>query len=86
MATAMSMVGTGTPRVKASWLVHIPVPFCRATSRITSTIRLPVRSSSLVKISAVISTRKPARSPVFQAPKISASRSLPIPAPRCIRS
>ena len=42
MATAASIVGTGTWRSMASWDVHFPVPFCFATSRIMSTRRLPV--------------------------------------------
>ncbi len=49
--------GSGTPRSSAFWLVHLPVPFCAARSRITSTRCLPVSSSFLPKIFDVISIR-----------------------------
>ena len=51
------MVGTGTPWSKASWLVHLPVPFWPARSRITSTIGRPVSLSTMPSISVDISMR-----------------------------
>jgi len=35
--TASAMVGALTPMSSATWLVHLPVPFCSAVSKITST-------------------------------------------------
>ncbi|MMZ64371.1 hypothetical protein D1872_266960 [compost metagenome] len=51
------IMDNGTPRSSALWLVHLPVPFWPAASRITSTIGLPVSSSYCEKMSAVISIR-----------------------------
>ena len=55
--TASVMVGVATPSSRALMLVQRPVPFCFATSRITSTIGLPVSPSFFRKMLAVISTR-----------------------------
>src|SRR5699024_353847 len=49
--------GKGTPNSSALMLVHLPVPFLPALSRITSSNGLLVSSSCFVKISAVISTK-----------------------------
>ena len=51
------MVGIGTCSSIALCEVHMPVPFCLATSRISSISRWPVFSSRLEKIWLVISTR-----------------------------
>src|SRR5699024_6148540 len=49
--------GKGTPNSSALMLVHLPVPFCPALSKMTSTIGCFVSSSFFVKISAVISIK-----------------------------
>ena len=43
--TASAMPVTGTPRSRADFTVQRPVPFCSASSRITSTSGLPVLAS-----------------------------------------
>ena len=43
--TASAMVGAATPRSRADWLVHLPVPFWPALSRIDSTSGPPVSGS-----------------------------------------
>ncbi len=55
--TASTMVGAETPRSKATWLVHFPVPFCPAASQMSSTKGVPVSASTLPIILAVISIR-----------------------------
>ena len=55
--TASAIVIVGMPRSKALSLVHFPVPFCPAVSRIISTTGFPVSSSFFVRISEVISIR-----------------------------
>ncbi len=55
--TASAMVLAGAPTSSAVTEVHLPVPFCPAVSRITSTIGWPVSSSVFFRISAVISIR-----------------------------
>ena len=41
-STAALIVGIGAPMSKAFWLIHLPVPFCCASSRIVSTSGLPL--------------------------------------------
>ena len=53
-STALLMVETTTPWSTALSTVHLPVPFCPAVSRITSTSGLPVVLSICSKIFAVI--------------------------------
>jgi hypothetical protein len=55
--TASAMVGVEIPRSSADWLVHLPVPFWAARSRMTSTMGFPVSGSVLERMSAVISIR-----------------------------
>ena len=55
--TASAMPVTGTPRSSADFTVHRPVPFCSASSRMTSTSGLPVLASTCLSTSAVISMR-----------------------------
>ena len=55
--TASAMVGAATPRSRADSVVHLPVPFCPALSRITSTSGCPVSGSLRARMSAVISMR-----------------------------
>ena len=55
--TASAIVGAGTPSVSALSEVHLPVPFCPALSRISSTSGWPVWSSLRARISRVISMR-----------------------------
>ena len=66
----MSMVGTATPTSMATWLVHLPVPFWPALSRMTSTRGLPVSGSVRARHSTVISMRYPPSSPPFQLAKV----------------
>ncbi len=70
--TASAMPVTGTPRSSADLTVQRPVPFCSASSTITSTSGLPVLASIWRSTSAVISTRKLSRSPVFHSVNTSA--------------
>ena len=65
--TASVMVGVATPSSSALMLVQRPVPFCFATSRITSTMALPVSASFFFKMLAVISTRYEDSSPLFHS-------------------
>ena len=64
---------SGTPRSSALWPVHLPVPFCAARSRITSTSILSLLSSFFVNIFEVISIRKLSSSPSFHSLYTSAS-------------
>ena len=50
--------------------VQRPVPFCSASSRITSTSAPPVLASVFCRTSAVISIRNDSRSPEFHSSKI----------------
>ncbi len=52
--TASAMVGAATPSSRAESVVHLPVPFWPALSRITSTIGWPVSGSFRARMSAVI--------------------------------
>ena len=52
-----SIVEITTDRLMADCNVQMPVPFCPALSRMTSTIGLPVSGSILRKICAVMSIR-----------------------------
>ena len=70
--TASAMPVTGTPRSSADLTVQRPVPFCSASSRMTSTSGLPVLASVCLSTSAVISTRKLSRSPLFHSVNTSA--------------
>ena len=63
---------TGTPRSSADFTVQRPVPFCSASSRMTSTSGLPVLASVWRSTSAVISIRKLSRSPLFHSANTSA--------------
>src|SRR6266511_4312177 len=76
--TASVMPVTGTPSSSAEETVQRPVPFCSASSRITSTSGLPLASSTLASTLAVVSIRNDSRSPWFQlanTPASSAGRS-----------
>ena len=70
--TASAMPVTGTPRSSADFTVQRPVPFCSASSSMTSTSGLPVLASTWPSTSAVISIRKESRSPLFHSAKTSA--------------
>ena len=63
-------VGAGTPISSAFTLVHLPVPFWPAVSRMTSTSGLPVSGSFCLSTLAVISMRKEFRSPLFHSSKV----------------
>ena len=63
--TASPMSVSGMPCSVAASTVHLPVPFCPAVSRITSTVGLPVSGSTFLKMSAVISIRYESSTPVF---------------------
>jgi len=67
LSTAALIVGMGAPTSRAFWLVHFPVPFCAASSRIRSTIGRPVSGSTFVKMRAVISIRYDFSSPSFHS-------------------
>jgi hypothetical protein len=81
-STAAFTVGIGAPTSSAFWLIHLPVPFCAASSRMTSTSGLPVSGSMALSTAAVISIRYDLSSPVFHSAKTSASSGADIPRPR----
>ena len=64
------MIPSGTLSSSADITVHLPVPFCEATSSMSSTIYAPCESFA-IKTFAVISVRYPFKSPRFQFEKIS---------------
>ena len=57
------------PTSNAFWLIHLPVPFCCASSRMRSTSGLPVSASTRSSTLAVISTRYERSSPSFHFAK-----------------
>ena len=65
-----AMVGAGTPMSSALTDVHLPVPFCPAVSRTTSTKGFFVTGSFCFRMSAVISMRKLPSMPEFHSVKI----------------
>ena len=63
-STAAAIVGMATPSSSAACVVHLPVPFWPAASRMLSTSGLrPPWSSLTLKILAVISIRNDCSSP-----------------------
>ena len=68
-STAAFTVGIGAPTSNAFWLIHLPVPFCCASSRMRSTSGLPVSLSTRSSTRAVISTRYERSSPSFHVGK-----------------
>ena len=77
--TASVIAVTGTPRSSADCDVQRPVPFCSASSRMTSTRGCPVAASTLLSTSAVISIRYEFSSPWFHSRKMAASSAAPRP-------
>ena len=79
LSTAALMVGIGAPTSRAFWLVHLPVPFCAASSRMRSSTAPPLSGSRCVKMAAVISIRYERSSPVFHSENTSCSSSFERP-------
>ena len=50
LSTAALMVGIGAPTSSAFWLVHLPVPFCAASSRMRSSTAPPLSGSRCAKM------------------------------------
>ena len=86
LSTAALIVGIAAPTSRAFWLIHFPVPFCCASSRITSTSGRPVSGSTAASTAAVISIRYDFSSPWFHSRKISCSSVAVRPSPRDSRS
>ncbi len=76
------MVGIGAPRSNEFWLVHLPVPFCCASSRMTSTSGWPVSLSMCRNACAVISIKYERSSASFHSEKMSAISAADRPPPR----